>query len=49
MKNNEIKSKISNYNYDSNKNFSENNSPEENHFKAIIFLQRMNLNNYNIK
>jgi len=47
-KNNKFKSIYSNYFYDSNKNILKNVSPEENHFKTIIFLQKMKSNNNSI-
>jgi hypothetical protein len=43
------KSKYSHFFYDSNRNILKNNSPEENHFKTITFLQKMKSNNYYIK
>ena len=47
-KNTKFKSIYNNYFYDSNKNIFKNISPEENHFKTIIFLQKMKSNNKSI-
>jgi len=47
-KNNKFKAIYSNYFYDINKNILKNASPEENHFKTIIFLQKMKSNNKSI-
>ena len=46
---NNDKSNYSNYYYDSNKNILKNLSPEENHFKIIIFLQKVNSNIFSIQ
>ena len=45
---NDNKSNYNHFLYDSNKNILKNNSPEENHFKTISFLQKMKTNNYSI-
>ena len=44
-KNNKFKSIYNNYFYDSNKSIFKSISPEENHFKTIIFLQKMKASN----
>lgn len=44
-----IKTNYSHFFYDSNKNIFKNNSPEENHFETIVFLQKMKSNNCAIK
>ena len=46
---NNSKSNLNSYFYESNTNILKKNSPEENHFQTIIFLQKMKSNNFSIK